>query len=207
MELLQFHLQFILHYQTNGKTTTVTLLFNLFRGLGYNVGLLSTVENKINNTIIPSSHTTPDALTLNELLAQMVEKGCQYAFMEVSSHAIVQHRIAGIKFTGAAFSNITHDHLDYHKTFDEYIKAKTKDAGKIINGDEPMAISIKLVSNSVTREKFTESVIEGFKNASHGKATKEEINKFTGAFTNAFKKGDQINLKYKIKKENLLKKI
>ncbi len=109
---------------TNGKTTTVTLLFNLFRGLGYNVGLLSTVENKINNTVIPSTHTTPDALALNELLAKMVEAGCQYAFMEVSSHAIVQHRITGLKFTGAAFSNITHDHLDYHKTFEEYIKAK-----------------------------------------------------------------------------------
>lgn len=109
---------------TNGKTTTVTLLFNLFRGLGYNVGLLSTVENKINTTVIPSTHTTPDALALNELLAKMVEAGCQYAFMEVSSHAIVQHRITGLKFTGAAFSNITHDHLDYHKTFEEYIKAK-----------------------------------------------------------------------------------
>ncbi|MDF2451988.1 MAG: UDP-N-acetylmuramoylalanyl-D-glutamate--2,6-diaminopimelate ligase [Bacteroidota bacterium] len=109
---------------TNGKTTTVTLLFNLFRGLGYNVGLLSTVENKINNTVIPSTHTTPDALALNELLAKMVEEGCQYAFMEVSSHAIVQHRITGLKFTGAAFSNITHDHLDYHKTFEEYIRAK-----------------------------------------------------------------------------------
>jgi len=109
---------------TNGKTTTVTLLFNLFRGLGYNVGLLSTVENKINSTVIPSTHTTPDALALNELLAKMVDAGCQYAFMEVSSHAIVQHRIAGLKFTGAAFSNITHDHLDYHKTFEEYIKAK-----------------------------------------------------------------------------------
>ncbi len=109
---------------TNGKTTTVTLLFNLFRGLGYSVGLLSTVENKINTTIIPSTHTTPDALTLNELLSKMVEAGCQYAFMEVSSHAIVQHRITGLKFTGAAFSNITHDHLDYHKTFEEYIKAK-----------------------------------------------------------------------------------
>ena len=109
---------------TNGKTTTVTLLFNLFRGLGYNVGLLSTVENKINTTVIPSTHTTPDALSLNELLAKMVEAGCQYAFMEVSSHAIVQHRITGLKFTGAAFSNITHDHLDYHKTFEEYIRAK-----------------------------------------------------------------------------------
>jgi UDP-N-acetylmuramoyl-L-alanyl-D-glutamate--2,6-diaminopimelate ligase len=109
---------------TNGKTTTVTLLFNLFKGLGYQVGLLSTVENKINNVVIPSTHTTPDALSLNELLNQMVEQGCQYAFMEVSSHAIVQHRITGLNFTGAAFSNITHDHLDYHKTFEEYIKAK-----------------------------------------------------------------------------------
>lgn len=111
---------------TNGKTTTVTLLFNLFRTLGYNVGLLSTVQNKINNVIIPSTHTTPDALSLNELLAAMVEQGCDYAFMEVSSHAVVQNRITGIHFTGAVFTNITHDHLDYHKTFDEYIKAKKR---------------------------------------------------------------------------------
>lgn len=109
---------------TNGKTTTVTLLFNLFRSLGYAVGLLSTVQNKINNTVIPATHTTPDPISLNELLHSMVEEGCEYAFMEVSSHAIVQHRIAGIHFTGAVFSNITHDHLDYHKTFDEYIRAK-----------------------------------------------------------------------------------
>lgn len=109
---------------TNGKTTTATLLFNLFKSLGYPVGLLSTVQNKINNTIIPATHTTPDALALNELLHQMVEQGCEYVFMEVSSHAIVQHRVTGIVFTGAVFSNITHDHLDYHKTFDEYIKAK-----------------------------------------------------------------------------------
>jgi len=109
---------------TNGKTTTVTLLFNLFKSLGYSVGLLSTVQNKINNIVIPSTHTTPDAITLNELLFKMEEQGCEFVFMEVSSHAIVQNRIAGINFTGALFSNITHDHLDYHKTFDEYIKAK-----------------------------------------------------------------------------------
>ena len=109
---------------TNGKTTTVTLLFNLFRSLGYSVGLLSTVQNKINNTVIPSTHTTPDALSLNELLNSMVEQECEYVFMEVSSHAVVQHRITGLQFAGAVFSNITHDHLDYHKTFEEYIKAK-----------------------------------------------------------------------------------
>jgi UDP-N-acetylmuramoyl-L-alanyl-D-glutamate--2,6-diaminopimelate ligase len=111
---------------TNGKTTTVTLLFNLFRALGYSAGLLSTVQNKINNTIIPATHTTPDALSLNELLSDMVEQGCDYAFMEVSSHAVAQNRIAGVQFTGAVFTNITHDHLDYHITFDEYIKAKKK---------------------------------------------------------------------------------
>ena len=109
---------------TNGKTTTVTLLFQLFRLLGYSCGLISTVKNKINAEEIPATHTTPDAISLNELLSKMVERGCQYAFMEVSSHAVVQGRISGIYFTGALFTNITHDHLDYHKTFDEYIKAK-----------------------------------------------------------------------------------
>jgi len=109
---------------TNGKTTTVTLLFNLFKKLGYKVGLLSTVKNQINNDVISATHTTPDAIQLNAFLRQMVDKGCTHCFMEVSSHAIVQNRIAGIHFTGAVFTNITHDHLDYHKTFAEYIKAK-----------------------------------------------------------------------------------
>ena len=109
---------------TNGKTTTVTLLYNLFKSLGYTVGLLSTIKNKIHNEELPATHTTPDAISLNEILTKMLEKGCQYVFMEVSSHAIVQHRVTGITFAGGVFTNITHDHLDYHKTFDEYIKAK-----------------------------------------------------------------------------------
>jgi UDP-N-acetylmuramoyl-L-alanyl-D-glutamate--2,6-diaminopimelate ligase len=109
---------------TNGKTTIATLLYKLFTCLGYKCGLISTVENQVAGKIIPSTHTTPDAVSLNELLKQMVDEGCTHAFMEVSSHAIHQHRIAGLMFAGALFSNITHDHLDYHKTFDEYIKAK-----------------------------------------------------------------------------------
>lgn len=111
---------------TNGKTTVATLLFNLFRELGYVSGLLSTVHNRINDQVIPATHTTPDAVKLNELLAQMVKDGCQYCFMEASSHAIEQKRTAGIQFAGAVFTNISHDHLDYHKTFEAYIKAKKK---------------------------------------------------------------------------------
>jgi UDP-N-acetylmuramoyl-L-alanyl-D-glutamate--2,6-diaminopimelate ligase len=109
---------------TNGKTTTVTLLFRLINRLGGKAGLISTVQNQIGEKIIPSTHTTPDALKLNKLLSQMAEEGCSHCFMEVSSHAIVQKRIEGVDFTGAVFSNITHDHLDYHHTFSEYIKAK-----------------------------------------------------------------------------------
>jgi UDP-N-acetylmuramoyl-L-alanyl-D-glutamate--2,6-diaminopimelate ligase len=109
---------------TNGKTTVGTLLYKLFRELGYKVGLISTVENQINDVIIPSTHTTPDQIALNKLLAQMVDAGCDYCFMEVSSHAVAQYRIEGLVFAGGIFTNITHDHLDFHLTFDNYIKAK-----------------------------------------------------------------------------------
>lgn len=109
---------------TNGKTTTATLLHQLFIQLGYKAGLLSTVVNKIGKVEIPSTHTTPNAVELNKLLREMVNEGCSYCFMEVSSHAIHQHRVTGVEFAGGVFTNISHDHLDYHKTFDEYIKAK-----------------------------------------------------------------------------------
>ncbi|MGB1121724.1 MAG: UDP-N-acetylmuramoyl-L-alanyl-D-glutamate--2,6-diaminopimelate ligase, partial [Saprospiraceae bacterium] len=111
---------------TNGKTTCATILYKLFMKMGYKTGLLSTVENKIGNQIIPATHTTPNPVALNELLAKMVENGCDYAFMEVSSHSIHQERIAGLDFDGAVFTNITHDHLDYHGTFKNYINAKKK---------------------------------------------------------------------------------
>ena len=109
---------------TNGKTTIATILFKLFRTLGYHVGLISTVQNHIDDLVIPATHTTPNPIALNELLQKMVDAGCEYCFMEVSSHAVVQHRIEGLDFVGGVFSNISHDHLDFHKTFDNYIKAK-----------------------------------------------------------------------------------
>lgn len=128
---------------TNGKTTVATLLFKLFTSLGYKAGLISTVENRIIDEVIPSTHTTPDPIQLNELLKRMVENGCTHVFMEVSSHAIDQERIAGLKFVGALFTNITHDHLDYHQTFENYIKAKKKyfdelgsDAFALVNADD-----------------------------------------------------------------------
>jgi UDP-N-acetylmuramoyl-L-alanyl-D-glutamate--2,6-diaminopimelate ligase len=109
---------------TNGKTTIATLLYKLFTSLGYKCGLLSTVENHIGDRIVPATHTTPDAISLNSLLKRMVDEGCTHVFMETSSHAIDQHRVTGLQFAGGIFSNITHDHLDYHKTFDEYIRVK-----------------------------------------------------------------------------------
>ncbi len=111
---------------TNGKTTTGTLLYRLYSDLGYKTGLLSTVENKIGERIVPAKYTTPDAVELNALLREMVEEGCDYVFMEVSSHAIDQRRIAGLEFSGGVFTNISHDHLDYHKTFKEYINVKKR---------------------------------------------------------------------------------
>lgn len=128
---------------TNGKTTIATVLYNMFRAMGHKAGLISTVCNYIDGTAIPTEHTTPDPITLNLLLAQMVEAGCEYAFMEVSSHSVVQNRIGGLIFAGGLFTNITRDHLDYHKTFENYIKAKKlffdrlpKEAFAITNADD-----------------------------------------------------------------------
>ncbi|MEZ5014834.1 MAG: UDP-N-acetylmuramoyl-L-alanyl-D-glutamate--2,6-diaminopimelate ligase [Chitinophagales bacterium] len=137
------HLQLIGITGTNGKTTCATLTYHMLRSLGYACGLISTVENKINDTIIPSTHTTPDPVALNALLADMVAAGCAYACMEVSSHAVDQKRIAGLQFRGAVFTNITHDHLDYHGTFEKYIAAKKaffdglpKTAFALVNADD-----------------------------------------------------------------------
>lgn len=128
---------------TNGKTTIATLLYRMFSGLGYKCGLFSTVCNYIINKELPATYTTPDPVQLNKLLAEMVEAGCDYAFMEVSSHSADQQRIAGLRFRGAIFTNLTHDHLDYHKTFDNYLKAKKSffdslnpDAFALVNIDD-----------------------------------------------------------------------
>jgi UDP-N-acetylmuramoyl-L-alanyl-D-glutamate--2,6-diaminopimelate ligase len=128
---------------TNGKTTIATILYKLFTSLGYKCGLLSTVQNHIGDKIVPATHTTPDAISLNAMLKEMLDAGCTHVFMETSSHAVHQHRITGLKYAGGIFSNITHDHLDYHKTFDEYIRVKKlffdmlpSDAFAISNADD-----------------------------------------------------------------------
>ena len=144
---------------TNGKTTIATLLYKLFTSLGYTCGLISTVENRIGEKILAAAYTTPDAVSLNALLKQMADEGCTHVFMENSSHAIHQHRSTGIRFTGAIFSNITHDHLDYHKTFDEYIRVKKSffdslpsDAFAISNADDKRGMV--MLQNTNARKHF-----------------------------------------------------
>ncbi len=168
---------------TNGKTTIATLLYKLFRALGNNVGLISTVENKINDEIIPSTHTTPDVLSINELLQKMIAKGCDYCFMEVSSHATVQERIAGLSFVGGVFSNITHDHLDFHKTFDEYIKAKKyffdqlpKSSFALTNADDKRG-AVMLQNTSAYKKSYALLTMADFK----GKVIE---NQFSGLLLN-----------------------
>jgi len=154
---------------TNGKTTVATLLFDLYKSMGYSVGLLSTVQNQINKKVIEASHTTPDAIQLNELLAQMVDSGVEYCFMEVSSHALSQHRVDGVKFKGAVFTNISHDHLDYHKTFDAYISAKKKlfddlhsDAFALVNVDDKRG-RIMLQNTKAEKNTFALKTVANFK--------------------------------------------
>ncbi len=159
---------------TNGKTTSVTLLYNLFRLFGEKVGLISTVVNKIHNEEVESTHTTPNVLDLNELLSRMVERGCKYCFMEVSSHAVHQHRVHGVKFSGGVFTNITRDHLDYHGTFDSYIAAKKgffdalpADSFALVNADQTHAETMvqnskaKVATYSVTTpSEFKTKIVE-----------------------------------------------
>jgi len=146
---------------TNGKTTVATLLFKLFRSLNHNCGLISTVQNQINETVIASTHTTPDAISIQSLFRQMADAGCTHVFMEVSSHAIHQHRIGGIDFDGAIFTNITHDHLDYHGTFDEYIRVKKmffdglhKHAFAITNADDKRGM-VMLQNTAAARKSYS----------------------------------------------------
>jgi UDP-N-acetylmuramoyl-L-alanyl-D-glutamate--2,6-diaminopimelate ligase len=154
---------------TNGKTTIATLLFQLFRELGYQVGLISTVQNHINDDIIPATHTTPNPIALNGLLRQMVDQGCSYCFMEVSSHAVVQHRISGLIFAGGVFSNITHDHLDFHHTFDNYLKAKKeffdqlpKSSFALTNADDKNGM-VMLQNTKATKKTYALKQMADFK--------------------------------------------
>ncbi len=154
---------------TNGKTTIATLLYKLFTRLGYKCGLLSTVENQIGEKIVPATHTTPDAISLNKLLSEMVEEGCSHVFMETSSHAIHQQRITGLQYTGGIFSNITHDHLDYHQTFDEYIRVKkaffdslSSSAFAISNADDKRG-SVMLQNTNAKKHYYSLKTVADFK--------------------------------------------
>ena len=182
---------------TNGKTTVATLLFKLFRKLGYKAGLLSTVCNYINDDAIATNLTTPDTLTINKLMAQMVDAGCEYAFMEVSSHAVDQKRISGIDFNGGIFTNLTRDHLDYHQTTERYLKAKKKffddlpsTAFALTNADDKNGM-VMLQNTTARRLTYSLQTMADFKGKiieSHVDATEMEINRqdvhthFTGRF-------------------------
>ncbi|MGX9987339.1 UDP-N-acetylmuramoyl-L-alanyl-D-glutamate--2,6-diaminopimelate ligase [Soonwooa purpurea] len=163
---------------TNGKTTVTTLLFDIFKNLGYQSALISTVEYRIADEVIPSTHTTPDVIRLNEMLAKAVEEGCEYAFMEVSSHGIVQDRIEGLHFKVAGFTNITRDHLDYHKTFDNYLAAKKRffdeleaSAVAITNADDKNG-NVMLQNTKASRKSFAMKTMSDF----HGKLLEVDFN-------------------------------
>jgi UDP-N-acetylmuramoyl-L-alanyl-D-glutamate--2,6-diaminopimelate ligase len=182
---------------TNGKTTIATLLYTLFRRLGYKAGLLSTVCNYINDREIPATHTTPDAIELNGLLAQMAEEGCQYVFMEVSSHAIDQKRISGLQFQGGIFTNLTRDHLDYHVTFEAYRDAKKgffdmlpSDAFALVNKDDKNGLFM-LQNTRAEKQTYSFKTLADFKGRileSHFDGTlmtindREVLTQFVGKF-------------------------
>lgn len=154
---------------TNGKTTVTTLLYKLFEELGYKTGLISTVENHIHTITVPSTHTTPDPVSLNKLLAEMVDAGCDYCFMEVSSHAVAQQRIAGLTFAGGVFTNLTHDHLDYHKTFKAYLEAKKaffdalpKFSFALVNSDDKNGL-VMLQNTRAYRKSYALKTMADFK--------------------------------------------
>lgn len=154
---------------TNGKTSVATLLFRMFRALGYRCGLISTVQNQIEDEVVHTTHTTPDAVTLNALLAEMRRQNCTHVFMEVSSHAVAQHRITGLTFGGGIFTNITHDHLDFHKTFDNYIKAKKgffdqlpRAAFALVNIDDRRG-SVMVQNTAATVETYSLQTMATFK--------------------------------------------
>lgn len=163
---------------TNGKTSVSTLLFDVFTNLGYPSALLSTVEIRIGEEIIPATHTTPDVITINKILAEAVEKGCEYAFMEVSSHGIAQNRIEGLHFKVAGFTNLTHDHLDYHKTFEEYLKTKKRffdqleDTAIAITNVDDKNGNVMLQNTKATKKSYALKTMADY----HGKLLEVDFN-------------------------------